>query len=146
MCAKFTRSRTHNEQLTVASCGMILGRDTMFGAEGVVSVAVSHQSICIFSLRSTHSLPSRNLSSTLFILRPSNLTIFFSTTIAYLLNMSSLILISPTLASLLMYSISNSNTRKCIYSVKRTAILLCSRSYLVKMVRVGFSIPQWPSR
>jgi len=39
--AKFTRSRTHNEQLAVAPCGMILGRDTMFGAEGVASVAVS---------------------------------------------------------------------------------------------------------
>ena len=39
--AKFTRSRTHNEQLAVAPCGMILGRDTMFGAEGVTSVAVS---------------------------------------------------------------------------------------------------------
>ncbi|KAF8445913.1 hypothetical protein L210DRAFT_3392409 [Boletus edulis BED1] len=36
---KFTRSRTHNEQLAVAPCGMILGRDTMFGAEGVASVA-----------------------------------------------------------------------------------------------------------
>lgn len=39
--AKLTRSRTHNEQLAVAPCGMILGRDTMFGAEGVASVAVS---------------------------------------------------------------------------------------------------------
>ncbi|KAG9310711.1 hypothetical protein JVU11DRAFT_9309 [Chiua virens] len=29
--AKFTRSRTHNEQLVVAPCGMILGWDTMFG-------------------------------------------------------------------------------------------------------------------
>lgn len=43
--AKFTRSRTHNEQLAVAPCGMILGRDTMFGAEGVASVAVSPNSL-----------------------------------------------------------------------------------------------------
>ncbi|KAN0096936.1 hypothetical protein V8E55_001382 [Tylopilus felleus] len=39
VCAKFTRSRTHNGQLAVAPCGMILGRDTMFGAEGIASVA-----------------------------------------------------------------------------------------------------------
>ena len=43
--AKFTRSRTHNEQLAVAPCGMILGRDTMFSAEGVASVAVSPSSL-----------------------------------------------------------------------------------------------------
>ena len=41
VCAKFTWSRTHNKQLTVALCGMILRQDTMFGAEGIVSVAVS---------------------------------------------------------------------------------------------------------
>lgn len=40
--AKFTCSRTHNEQLAVAPCGMILGWDTMFGAEGIASVAVNH--------------------------------------------------------------------------------------------------------
>lgn len=43
--AKFTRSRTHNEQLAVVPCGMILGRDTMFGAEGIASVAVGHSNL-----------------------------------------------------------------------------------------------------
>ena len=38
--AKFTRSWTHNKQLAVAPCGIILGRDTMFGAEAISSVAV----------------------------------------------------------------------------------------------------------
>jgi hypothetical protein len=37
--AKFTRTWTHNEQLVVTPCGMILARDTMFGAEGIASVA-----------------------------------------------------------------------------------------------------------
>lgn len=41
LCAKFTHSRTHNKQLVVVLCGMILGCNTMFGAEGVASVAVS---------------------------------------------------------------------------------------------------------
>ena len=39
--AKLTCLQTHNKQLAITLCGMILGWDTMFGAEGVVSVAVS---------------------------------------------------------------------------------------------------------
>ncbi|EJF65881.1 hypothetical protein DICSQDRAFT_143244 [Dichomitus squalens LYAD-421 SS1] len=33
--ARFGRRRTHNEQLIVATCGIILARATMFGSEGV---------------------------------------------------------------------------------------------------------------
>ncbi|KZV79158.1 hypothetical protein EXIGLDRAFT_820929 [Exidia glandulosa HHB12029] len=36
--AKFGRSRTHNEELCVASCGVILGRATFFGSEAPTSV------------------------------------------------------------------------------------------------------------
>ncbi|KIJ05333.1 hypothetical protein PAXINDRAFT_93606 [Paxillus involutus ATCC 200175] len=36
--AQFGRKRTHNEQLIVAPCGMILSRETFYGAEGVASV------------------------------------------------------------------------------------------------------------
>ena len=32
--AQFGRRQTHNEELCVASCGIILGRATFFGAEG----------------------------------------------------------------------------------------------------------------
>lgn len=39
--AQFGRKRTHNEQLIVSPCGMILARETFFGAEGVASVIVS---------------------------------------------------------------------------------------------------------
>ena len=39
--AQFGRKRTHNEQLIVASCGMILARETFYGAEAVGTVAVS---------------------------------------------------------------------------------------------------------
>ena len=38
--AQFGRRRTHNEQLIVAPCGIILARQTFYGAEGVSSVAV----------------------------------------------------------------------------------------------------------
>ena len=39
--AKFTRAQSHNKQLAIAPCRIILGRDTMFSAEGVTSIAVS---------------------------------------------------------------------------------------------------------
>ena len=38
--AQFARSRTHNEQLIVAPCGMIKARRTMFFAEAISEVAV----------------------------------------------------------------------------------------------------------
>jgi hypothetical protein len=38
--AQFGRRRTHNEELFVAPCGMILARETFFSAEGVASVII----------------------------------------------------------------------------------------------------------
>ncbi|KAF7976972.1 hypothetical protein HWV62_5047 [Athelia sp. TMB] len=38
--ARFGRRRTHNEQLCVATCGVIFGRATMYGSEGVNGVRV----------------------------------------------------------------------------------------------------------
>ena len=46
--ARFGRRRTHNEELCVASCGVILGRATFYGAEGPNSVRVSsHSGNCV---------------------------------------------------------------------------------------------------
>jgi hypothetical protein len=39
--AQFGRRRTHNEQVIVAPCGIIMARETFYGAEGVASVVVS---------------------------------------------------------------------------------------------------------
>ncbi|KAF8057809.1 hypothetical protein FPV67DRAFT_1677039 [Lyophyllum atratum] len=36
--AQFGRKRSHNEQIIVAPCGMIIARETFYGAEGVASV------------------------------------------------------------------------------------------------------------
>jgi hypothetical protein len=36
--AQFGRRRTHNEQIIVAPCGIIIARETFYGAEGVASV------------------------------------------------------------------------------------------------------------
>ena len=41
--AQFGHWRTHNEELMVAPCGIILARQIFYGAEGVSSVAVRHQ-------------------------------------------------------------------------------------------------------
>lgn len=38
--ARFSRRRTHNEQLVVSCCGVILARGTMFGAEAISGVKV----------------------------------------------------------------------------------------------------------
>lgn len=40
--ARFARRRTHNEQLIVSCCGVVLARGTMFGAEAISGVKVSH--------------------------------------------------------------------------------------------------------
>ena len=39
--AQLGRRRTHNEQIIVAPCGIIISRETFYGAEGVGSVIVS---------------------------------------------------------------------------------------------------------
>ncbi|KAF7968972.1 hypothetical protein HWV62_28773 [Athelia sp. TMB] len=41
--ARFGRRRTHNEQLCVTTCGIILGRATMYGSEGVNGVRLFHR-------------------------------------------------------------------------------------------------------
>jgi hypothetical protein len=40
--ARFARRRTHNEQLIMSCCGVVLARGTMFGAEAISGVKVSH--------------------------------------------------------------------------------------------------------
>lgn len=38
--AQFGRRRTHNEQILVAPCGMIIARETFYGAEAIATCAV----------------------------------------------------------------------------------------------------------
>jgi len=45
--AQFGRRRTHNEQILVAPCGIILARETFFGAEAIATCAVS---FCLSSI------------------------------------------------------------------------------------------------
>lgn len=40
--AQFGRQRTHNEQLIVAPCGVIIARETFYNAEAIPSVVVGH--------------------------------------------------------------------------------------------------------
>jgi hypothetical protein len=46
--ALFGRKRTHNEELCVASCGVILGRATFYGSEGANSIRVSLFNVSIY--------------------------------------------------------------------------------------------------
>jgi hypothetical protein len=49
--AQFGRRRTHNEQLFVAPCGMIIARETFYHAEALYSVIVRRCLTCQFPLR-----------------------------------------------------------------------------------------------
>jgi hypothetical protein len=44
---QFGRRRTHNEQIIVTPCGMIVARETFYGAEGVGSVIVSDSTLVL---------------------------------------------------------------------------------------------------
>jgi hypothetical protein len=48
--AQFGRRRTHNEELIVAPCGIILTQQTFYGAESISSVAVSHHTLSVLML------------------------------------------------------------------------------------------------
>jgi hypothetical protein len=46
--SRFGRARTHNEEIIVAPCGMVLARRTMYHAEAISEVAVRPHSLCLF--------------------------------------------------------------------------------------------------
>lgn len=50
--ARFTRRRTHNEQLFVRGCGVIPARATFNGSEAISAVKVSRAVVCLYSLSS----------------------------------------------------------------------------------------------
>jgi hypothetical protein len=51
--AQFGRKYTHNKQLFVAPCGMIMARETFYHAEAIYSVVVSPSRICILFSQNT---------------------------------------------------------------------------------------------
>ena len=50
--AQFGRKRTHNEEIIVAPCGVIIARATFYGAEAISSVAVSAYQVPVLPLLS----------------------------------------------------------------------------------------------
>ncbi|KAG2032178.1 hypothetical protein BDR03DRAFT_936104 [Suillus americanus] len=55
LCTKFGRNRTHNEQLIIVLCGMILARETFYGAEGVTSIVeIIKRVFCDESIKPSH--------------------------------------------------------------------------------------------
>jgi len=57
--ARFGRRRTHNEELIVAPCGMILARETFYAAEAVSTVAVCSQAFT-FTPTQAHANPGND--------------------------------------------------------------------------------------
>jgi CxC6 like cysteine cluster associated with KDZ transposases len=66
--ARFGRKRTHNEELCVLSCGVIIGRATFYGSEGPNSVRVSPLSI-LFDHFSIQFNICRNSGTVSFLLK-----------------------------------------------------------------------------
>jgi hypothetical protein len=54
--ARFGRKRTHNEQILVAPCGMILARETFFGTEAIATCAVSVLTYLVLPTKITNSI------------------------------------------------------------------------------------------
>jgi hypothetical protein len=77
--AYFGRRRSHNEQLILRTCGVILSRATMYGSEAVSGVNVRFLSKT-FVLQS--NLASRTLQRLRFLLRNPRQSSLFSTTTA----------------------------------------------------------------
>jgi hypothetical protein len=64
LCVQFGCKQTHNEQIIVTPCGIILARKTFYGAEAVSSVAVCYAAI-ISNHVSTYNPISGNSSNVL---------------------------------------------------------------------------------
>lgn len=74
--ARFGRRRTHNEQLCVASCGIILGRATFYGSEAPNGVRVSETLILlILSNCANYNMP-RCSGSASFLQKNQSLPFF----------------------------------------------------------------------
>ncbi len=68
--ARFGRKRTHNEELCVSSCGIILGRATFFGSEAPNGVRVCshlyHYYMCMMFTQTYTDIPDETLSYSRF--------------------------------------------------------------------------------
>lgn len=121
VCARFGRKRTHNEELCVSSCGMILARETFFGSESLTNIKVSFYfhypipSYIVFSIRT---------SGTKFFLRKLHCHKSFgwtSTAVPVQCLQHKEIPTSKIVHFRWMCSITNVNTRNPICGVYRTA-------------------------
>ena len=123
--ARFGRRRTHNEELCVASCGIVLRRMTFYGSESPTNVRVR---ICFYLLSFKYPNHPCRSSSCVYSLRTNpSLVLFGTTTIARFTQCSATakILKSGTTsmsASFLSTSfISRRNTRSPTITATRTA-------------------------
>ena len=143
--ARFGRKRTHNEELCVSSCGIILGRATFYGSEAPNGVVVSqglpvNSSYCFWSL-----ICFSHFGRSYFRLEDHCL-LFSGTTTTVVLWQCSIILavpihISNTRHFQSTFFISSANTRSQTNIVTSTAILPTGPSSTL-LKEPGGSIPQ----
>jgi hypothetical protein len=106
--AHFGRKRTHNEQILVAPCGIILARETFYGAEAISTCAVSFTS---HSLTPQKLILCRSLLNERFESMVKPLTTSFLTTIVRSRSMSRTTLFSKKWDLRWMCSTSTANIR-----------------------------------
>ena len=147
LCVRFGRKHTHNEELCVSSCGVILGRATFYGSEAPNGIVVSQRLLidyCFCSL-----ICFSHFGRSYFWLKDHCL-LFSGMTTTVALWQCSIILavpihISNTQHFQSMFFISNANTRSRTNIVMSTAILPTGpSSILVK--EPGDSIPELPNK
>jgi hypothetical protein len=123
--ARFGRRRTHNEELCVASCGVILGRATFYGSEAPNDIVVSQILLLIFTFTHVYSFScfGRGFS------QPEGLYLQFSGTTTTARSFPCLTIqavLTTTLNfqhSRLTFFTSNTNTRNQTRSAMMTVIL-----------------------
>jgi len=142
--AQFGWKRTHNEQIIVAPCGIILARETFYGAEAVATVMVRGISHSFSSI--DPYITCRKWSNGPFeCLEQCRITSSLTTT-ASLQNMCRMTLFSSMLGFLLMFSISRASMPSPTPFARPTAIQLHFQSLKVKVINCGTLIHLSQSR
>jgi len=144
--ARFGTRRTHNEELIMRPCGIILARATFYGSEAVSAVNVCKAQFSFKKMSDYIYLSLRNLQRLCFQLLNPHLNISFLITTASFVHTKKLFrtIIFLKLHFLLMSSISIPNTRKLIFTVNDIVTQL--HFQISWTMENGASIPQFVSK
>lgn len=133
---KMGRGRTHNEQLLVVPCGIIIASTTFYGAEAIPSVVVSANCFVLFMLFMLYrnSLRRHTIPFDLPTISSTTPTVFFPSMFEAPKTNSSI-----TLVLLLMFFISTQNTPRRIHGARSIVTQQHFQSSWLTMVGGGLT-------